>query len=136
MIPWRSSFRPRSRLFLDCGNRIHYIVLRILYVRHTAIRGGRDLSVEARAIDEEDIHRNFLGHRLAIEDLLRDPESECRHARRFRSGPGIVTGAAFDLLLPPDQLVLAVAKHDDGERPARGAEGFGGAVAVAALIDN
>ena len=57
--------------------------------------------------------RSF-GHLLAVEDLLRHPEGQRRDAGRDRDRHGLVAAGVL-LLLPPGELVLAVA-HDDRRR--------------------
>src|SRR5205823_9973825 len=72
---------------------------------------------------------------VAVEDLLGDPESQRRDAGCDRSRPRLIAVLLL-LLFPPLQLVLAIA-HDDGRaRLAGSGEGLGGAIAVAALIDD
>src|SRR5690606_26034979 len=64
--------------------------------------------------------------------LLRDPEGQRRDAWSDRHGHGLVAVGVL-LLLPPDELVLPIAHHDDGCGAAGGGKSLRDAIAVTAL---
>src|SRR5689334_18757758 len=131
------SARRRRALLLQVRlDRRDRLRLRVLLRGDAADRDlrqrGFEVALREGEVRDQHVVRDVLA---AVEHLLRDPEGERRDARSDRRGPGRVAVLGL-LLLPPLQLVLAVAHDDRRARPAGGGEGLRGTVAVAALVDD
>src|SRR5690606_11744148 len=97
---------------LGVGDGLLGVLQRILDVGHAAGGSVFQSFLEIVLGDLDQGHHEILRHFSAIEDLLRHPEGERRHARRDGDRIGLVAVGVL-LLLPPPQFVLAVT-HDDG----------------------
>ncbi len=108
------------------------VLERVFDIGDAALLGGGEALFQRVLVDAQERHDQVLGHLLAVEDLLGDPEGQRRDAGRDRDRHGLVAVGVL-LFLPPGELVLAVAHDDEGRRAVGGLERLGRAIAVAAL---
>src|SRR5260221_12479571 len=71
----------------------------------------------------------------AVENLLSNPEGECRDAGRNRCGPSRITVLSL-LLFPPSQLILAISHNNDGQLPSGCHERLSATVPLSTLVNH